>query len=448
MSIAVEALFTSALGLQAPWSVTKVELDTSKRRIDFEVGCEAKKLPCPACGVNGQGVHDRIRRDWRHLDFFQYEAWLHAEVPRVDCSACGKTSLVEVPWARPGSGFTLLFEALALSLCQSLPVAQAAAQLRVASKRLWRRIEHYVNAARARDVMTGIKVIGIDETSVKRGHEYVTVVHDLEAKRLLFMTPGRKHDTVVDFKAEVVAHGGDPDQIKHVCMDMSAAYTKGVTEALPQAQISYDRFHVIALANEAMDAVRREEMQSRPRVVRAALGTDSKAVKGMMWSMRKDPSDWTPHQMNTMYHLQRSNLRSARAWRLKQALRDVYAQGVSGNCEETAKAALQDWISWARRCRLEPFKKLANTLKDRLPGVVRGMLDGRSNAYVEAMNGLLQQTKTAARGFRTVNNFVAIAYLRMSKLKHLPQNPLRAAASRTDGVTRYRSGRQVPYKTA
>ncbi len=126
----------------------------------------------------------------------------------------------------------------------------------------------------------------------------------------------------------------------------------------------------------------------------------------------------------------------------------VYAQGVAGNCEETAKAALQGWISWARRCRLEPFKKLAMTIKKRLLGVVRGMLDGRSNAYVEAMNGLLQQTKTAAQSFRTVKNFVAIAYLRMSKLQHLPQNPLRPAVSRGNGVTRYRGGRQVPHETA
>jgi transposase len=325
MSIAVESLFTTALGLQAPWVVAKVDLDTAKRRIDFEVSCDTRQLTCPVCGASGQGIHDRIRREWRHLDFFQYEAWLHAEVPRVDCSACGKTTLVEVPWARPGSGFTLLFEALALSLCQALPVAQAAVQLRVASKRLWRRIEHYVNAARAKDEMKGISLIGIDETSLKRGHEYVTVVHDLAAKRLLFMTEGRSHATVVDFKADMVAHGGDPDQIEHVCMDMSAAYTKGVTEALPQAQISFDRFHVIALANEAMDAVRRNEMQSQPRVVRAALGTDRKAIKGMVWGMRKNPSDWNKNQMNTMYFLQRSNLQSARAWRLKQALREVYA---------------------------------------------------------------------------------------------------------------------------
>ena len=447
MSIAVEALFTSALGLQAPWVVARVDLDTGKRRIDFEVSSNAKQLPCPACGVSGQGIHDRVRRDWRHLDFFQFEAWLHAEVPRVDCSACGKTSQVEVPWARPGSGFTLLFEALALALCQTLPVAKAAAQLRVKSKRLWRRIEHYVAVARAKDDMTGVKLIGIDDTSIKRGQNYVTVVHDLDAKRLLFMTEGRSHKTVIDFKADLVAHGGDPDEIKNVCMDMSAAYAKGVTDALPQAQISYDRFHVIALANEAMDEVRREEMLSQPRVVRVALGTDRKAVKGLVWGMRKDPSDWNKDQGNTMYFLQRSNLKSARAWRLKQGLREVYAQAVGANCEETAKTVLQSWISWARRCRLDPFKRLAKTLRDRMPGVVRGMLDGRSNAYVEAMNGLLQQAKTAARGFRTVKNFVAIAYLRMSKLKYIPKNPLQSAAPRDHRATRYRNGRPVPHKT-
>jgi transposase len=451
MNVGVEALFTSALGLQAPWVVVKVDLDTAKRRIDFEVACDAKELTCPACGVSGQGIHDRIKRDWRHLDFFQFEAWLHADVPRVDCSACGKTSQVNVPWARPGSGFTLLFEALALSLCQTLPVAQAAALLRVQSKRLWRRIEHYVQKARAKDKMTGMRVIGIDETSLKRGHDYVTVVHDLEAKRLLFMTHGRSHKTVEQFKADMALHGGDPAEIEHVCMDMGAAYIKGVTEALPEAQISFDRFHVIAMANEAMDKVRREEMVEQPRVVRAAMGTERKAIKGMLWSMRKDSSDWTQDQHNTMYRLQRSNLKSARAWRLKEGLRVSYTVAVKANCATQAEVALLAWISWARRSRLEPFKKLAKTIKERLPGIVRGMLDGRSNAYVEAMNGMLQQTKRAARGFRDVKNFIAIAYLRMSKLKHLPINPLRPATSRNEGITgitRYRGGRQVPHKTA
>lgn len=439
MTLPVETLFTAALGLQTPWVVREVELNTVKRRIDFEVTCDAKRLACPACGAAEQGIHDRVRRDWRHLDFFQFEARLHADVPRVKCDACGKTSQVAVPWAREGSGFTLLFEAMALSLCRELPVAQAANLLRVAGKRLWTRIDHYIKAARSRDDMSGVRQIGIDETSVKKGHEYITVVHDLDAKRLLFACPGRDHETVATFAQDLTAHGGNPEAVAHVCMDMSAAYTKGVGKTLPQAAISFDRFHVVALANEAMDAVRREEMRTQPASVREALGsTDRKVLKGLMWGMRKNPVGWSSTQTEAMHWLQRSNLKSARAWRLKQALREVYAGALTANSEEQASIALRAWLSWARRCRLTPFKRLAKTLAERFDGVVRGMLDGRSNAYVEAMNGLLQQTKTAARGFRTVENFIAIAYLRMSKLKHLPANPFVPAVPLSLGRIRHR----------
>ena len=425
MSVDIESLFTSALGLQAPWSVEKVELDTSRRRIDFQLSCEAKRLPCPQCNAPEQGVHDRLDREWRHLDFFQFEAWLHAGVPRVACSACGKTSQIDVPWAREGSGFTALFEALALSLCQELPVRQAAALLRCTDKQLWRRIEHFVGAARQLDDMSEVKLVGIDDTSLRKGQNYITVVHDLDAKRLLFACEGRDHTSVLDFAAELKAHGGEPEQIRHVCQDMSAAYAKGVGMALPQAQISYDRFHVIAMANEAMDEVRRAEMSSQPQAVKEALGdNDRKLLKSLTWGMRKNPGGWTGKQLNTMHWLQHSTLKSARAWRLKMALRAVYAKATQGNDGVLSKEELLGWISWARRSRLEPFKKLAKTLQQKLDAVVRGMLDNRSNAYVEAMNGLLQQAKRAARGFRTASHFISIAYLRMSKLKHLPANPL------------------------
>ena len=128
---------------------------------------------------------------------------------------------------------------------------------------------------------------------------------------------------------------------------------------------------------------------------------------------------------------------AARGRGAKQALRDVYAQAVHSNDASHAEGLLKAWLSWAKRSRLEPFKRLAATLSERLPGVVRGMLDGRSNAYVEAMNGLLQQTKTAARGFRTVRNFISIAYLRMAKLKDLPANPFTPASPLDLGITRH-----------
>jgi transposase len=428
VGVGVEALFTSALGLVPPWVVEDVKLDTVKRRIDFEVACQGALLVCPHCGASGQTVHDRLRRSWRHLDFFQFEAWLHCEVPRVACAACGKTTQLPVPWARPGSGFTAAFEALALALCRELPVRQAAALLRCSDKQLWLRIEFYVEQARALEDFAGVQIVGIDETSLRRGQDYITVVHDLDAKRLLFATEGKEHQTVVDFAADLKAHGGDPAQVQHVCMDMSAAFTKGVGLALPNAAISFDRFHVVALAIDAMDQVRRTEMHDEPAAVNAALGSgDRKTIKGLMWGMRKNPMGWSARQLDSMYWLQRSTLKSARAWRLKMALREVYARAREHNSGEQASVDLRGWLSWARRCRLEPFKKLATTIKDRFDAVVRGMTDHRSNAFVEAMNGLLQQAKRAARGFRTSKNFIVIAYLRLSRLKHLPAHPFAPA---------------------
>jgi len=333
--------------------------------------------------------------------------------------------------AREGSGFTALFEALALALCRELPVKQAAALLRCADKQLWRRIEHYVEQARALDDMSTVTIVGIDETSLKRGQNYITVVHDLDAKRLLFATEGKDHQTVVDFAADLKAHGGDPEQVLHVCQDMSAAFAKGVGLALPNAQISYDRFHVVAMANEAMDEVRKAELRDDGAAVTQALGTtERKSIKGLMWGMRKNPKNWTQKQTNAMHWLQRSRLKSARAWRLKMALREVYARAVASNDQNLARTDLNAWLSWARRSRLEPFKKLARTITQRAEAVVRGMTDNRSNAFVEAMNGLLQQAKRAARGFRTSRNFIAIAYLRMSKLMHLPGHPFAPARAR------------------
>jgi transposase len=431
MSVGVEALFTSALGLQLPWVVEDVKLDTAKRRIDFEIGCRGTAQACPACGAGAQPVHDRLRRSWRHLDFFQFEAWLHCDVPRIACGGCGKTTQASVPWARPGSGFTAAFEALALALCRELPVRQAASLLRCADKQLWRRIAFYVGQARALENFAGVQTVGIDETSLRRGQNYITVVHDLDAKRLLFATEGRDHQTVLDFAADLKAHGGDPAQVRHACMDMSAAYAKGVGLALPQAQISYDRFHVVAMANEAMDQVRRAEMQDDAPAVRTALGAnDRKTLKQLMWGMRRNPSGWSKPQVNAMHWLQHSALKSARAWRLKMALQAVYAAARAHNNAEQASVDLRAWLSWARRCRLDPFKKLATTIKHRFDAVVRGMTDHRSNAFVEAMNGLLQQAKRAARGFRTAGNFIAIAYLRMSKLTHLPAHPFSPAPAK------------------
>jgi transposase len=278
--------------------------------------------------------------------------------------------------------------------------------------------------------------VGIDETSLRRGQDYVTVVHDLDAKRLLFCTPGRDHPTVKAFAEDLHAHGGEPTAIAHVCMDMSAGYLKGSTAYLPNAQISYDRFHVVKLAGEAMDEVRTAEWKTEQARVEEQLGSlTPKQRRSILWGMRRNPSGWSDTQTQAMHWLQRANLKTARAWRLKMALREVFANARTHNQAGLAGAELKAWLSWARRSRLEPFKRLAATLKSHFDSVVRGMLDHRSNAFVEAMNGLMQQAKRAARGFRTAANFIAIAYLRLGKLTHLPVSPFLPAVPLSVGLT-------------
>jgi transposase len=409
----IETLFTQALGLAVPWEVVDVKFSPEQHRIDFHVVCQAgADHACPACGAGGTAVHDWNERSWRHLDFFQYEAYLHAEVPRVKCPHCGKVSQVEVPWARPGSRFTLLFEALVVGLAPLMSVAGLARQMRVGDDPLWRILNHHVKAARALESHAGIEAIGVDETAAKRGQRYISVFFDLGSDRLLFATEGRSKETFKHFVKDFADHGGVPNEIRRVSMDMSASFQAGVAEQLPEATVCFDRFHVVALASEALDEVRRAEQKSAPE------------LKGSRWALLKKPLDWTVKQLNAMYTLQRSNLKTARAWRLKEALREIYRTATS---PEEAEPLLARWRSWASRCRLEPFKKLARTLKTHWEGVLNGFNEGCHNGKVEAMNRSLQEARARARGYRRTENFINMAYLIAGKLTHLPKSPFAKA---------------------
>ena len=404
----IETLFTQALGLVAPWQVDEVIFKPECGRIDFEVRFGAAVHACPACGAAAQPLHDRLARSWRHLDFFQYEAHLHAEVPRVACAGCGKVTQVAVPWAREGSRFTLLFEALTLMLAPTMSVLAAGRLLRVRSRRLWRVINHHVGRARDQESHARVRAIGVDETASKRGQTYISVFYDLDAQRLLFATPGRDKATLGKFASDLRAHGGQPTAITHVSMDMSGSFQAGAAEHFPAADVCFDRFHVVALSSKALDEVRRAEVKSAPE------------LKGTRWGLHKKPADWTVKQTDTMHWLQRSNLKTARAWRIKQALRSIYATATT---PDEANPLLKRWLSWASRCRLEPFKRLGRTISKHLPGVLNGFHPGKHNGRVEAMNRALQEARARARGYRRVENFIAMAYLIAGKLTHLPASP-------------------------
>lgn len=404
----MEQLFTQALGLMPPWAVTSVDFRQAEGAIYFAVACNAKRLPCPSCGAADQPIHDRIERRWQHLHFFQFRAYIDARLPRVACEACGKTLQVDVPWARAGAGFSLVLEAFVIALCQAMPVAHVARLVGVSDDRIWRVLKHHVAQARAREDHSTVRRIGVDETSTRRGQRYLTLFHDADARRLLFATPGCNAGTFTAFGADLQAHGGDPKALTDISMDMSKGFQNGAARTCPQARITFDPFHVVALASEALDQVRRAEARHEPD------------LKGSRWALLKRPSNWNREQINTMHWLQRSGLRTARGWRLKEALRAIYHE-----CSDpvVAEQLLRRWIGWARRSRLAPFKRVGATLRDHLAGIVEHFRSGLSNAFVEAMNAQIQAAKARAKGYATTENMIAISYLLCSKLRHLPRNP-------------------------
>jgi transposase len=404
-------LFTTALGLQPPWGVSSVSFDQKAGRIDFEVAAaRGWKFGCPACGEASQAVHDTRRRSWRHLNFFQYQAHIHADLPRVRCTECGKTSQVPAPWARAGSGFTQLFEALVVTLCRQMPVNSVARLLGVGDDALWRVLKHYVEGAREAADFSTVRAVGIDETAAHRGQRYVSLFLDLRANRLLFGCAGRDQSTVAGFAEDLRAHGGDPQAVEAVCIDMSKAFIAGVREHLPHAAITFDVFHIVQLANQAVEEVRRTEVKGSPE------------LRGTRWVWLKDARKWTRRQIGDFHHLSRTRLATARAWRLKEALRDLFAE----SCDRAEAATrFERWYSWARRCRLEPMKRLAKTLRAHLPGLLNGFDSGLRNGRLEGLNSLIQAAKARARGYRTERNLLTIAYLIAGHLEHLPASPFR-----------------------
>lgn len=409
-----KSLFTMALGLEAPWYVDDVAFDASTKQIDFEVAFKpGGRFECPSCAAADQPVHDTRRRSWEHLRFFEHKAFIHAAVPRVACRQCGKTRQVMVPWARSGSGFTQLFDAFVIALAREMPVKAVADLLDVGDDRIWRVLDHYVPAARALEDVGDVSAVGVDETAARRGHDYITLFHDLRAGRLLFACEGRDAGTVETFAEDLRARGGDPDAISAACIDMSRAYIAGVGRHLPRAAITFDRFHVIGLAGAALEEVRRAEVRSEP------------ALKHSRWMWLKDKHSWSKRQIAQHHDLSRMHLKTGRAFRLKEALRDIFA---AAETRADAQARLTAWIRWARRSRLAPFKKLALTLKAHWEGILNGFDSELTNGSVEAINGLIQAAKARARGYRKPRNLINMSYLIAGKLSHLPASPYRTTS--------------------
>jgi len=401
VSISQEDLFSIALGLEKPWFIKAIEFKVEEKQLDLFIDFESgSKFTCPLCGKSGRHVHDTIERTWRHLNFFQFKTYLHCRVPRTECDKCG-VKQVKVPWARKSSGFTLLMDSLIVLLAQHMPAKTVADLIGEHDTRIWRVLEHYVRVARSNEDFSKVHSVGVDETSRAKGHNYISVFVDLDNSKVVHVCEGRDSETITSFKSDYEAHKGMAGNITNFCCDMSPAFISGIESNFKNAAITFDRFHVIKLMNEAVDQVRRQEQ------------AHNASLKRTRYIWLKNPENLTEKQMKELGSLKDMRLKTSKAYEIKLSLRDFW----DIRDPVFAQSYLKKWYFWATHSRLTPVIDKAKTFKNHWNGILNYVNTRIDNGVLEGINSLIQAAKNSSRGFRSTKNFIITIYLRLAKLQ-------------------------------
>lgn len=397
-----EKLFAQALQIQEPWYVEKIDFDHKKEALTVQINFKkGSTFACTTCGKEAK-AYDTKEKILRHLNFFQYNCELVVRVPRIKCKKHGVLQ-VEIPFARPRASFTFLFESLAMTLCREMPINAVARILGEDDEKLWRMVSHYVNEARDQSDYSEVKKVGVDETSKKKGHNYVSVFVDLDERKTLYVTEGKDASTITEFRQDLEKHGGKSENIDHLSMDMSPSFIKGAKEEFPEAEVTFDRYHVIKLLNKAVDEVRRKEVK------------ENELFKKTRYIWLKNRNNHTTKQRRNLLHLEsitKLKSKTIKAYHIKETFQEIYR-------ETTKKGFLHQlnrWYFWATHSKIKPIINAAKIIKNHWDGVVQWFESRITNGMLEGFNSLIQATKAKARGYRSFKNFSTIIYLLTGKL--------------------------------
>jgi transposase len=394
-------LFGMALGIEEPVYIDEIAFDMAVGELhihmDFRRG---GRFSCSDCKESELPVHDTVKKTWRHLNFFQYKCYIHLRTPRTKCPDCGERLWIP-PWGRKQSGFTMLFEALVMVLAKEMPISRIGEIIGEQDTRIWRIVRFHVNKAYTKKDFSTVEKVGCDETSSRKGHNYVTVFADMDEGNVLFATEGKDSGTIKEFAGELPNHGAKAEQIKEVAIDMSPAFIAGVRDNLPNADVTFDKFHVIQALNKAQDEVRRIEQAKNP------------LLKSTRYIWLKNPENLTEKQKKQMETLRFENLKTAKVYQMKLTFQDIYRTIKE---PKAAEEAIKKWLSWAVRSRLEPIKKFAKMVKSHFAGIMRYFTSRLTSGAMEGINSRIQEIKRRARGYRNINNFIAMIYLETAGL--------------------------------
>lgn len=395
-------IFTAALGLQSPWYIKSVELkDTDSGRQELHIAVDHEAHAKFEYEGKQYSVYDHQLRTWRHLQFFQYDCYLHARVPRVKTDD-GKTKLVSVPWADAGSSFTLLFELNLLSLLQEDMSASAVGRrYEMDSRRVFRVMARHVSIALATQPLAEFEELSVDETSRKKGHNYLTILCDRIAKKVVGISVGKDKEAFAHALIDMEVRGASRETVKNVTMDMSTAYISAVEDYMKHVEIIFDRFHISQLLNKAVDQIRREEQREF-----------KEAFKNTRYLWLRKGDTLKEDQQHKLIELSQAYPKIGEAYRLKELFRELF------NAAEynQSLAPLNAWIEKAWDSGIKQLQDFVNTLHSHWYGIETYFKKIATNAYAENVNLKIQAIKRTARGYRNVQHFILMIYFHLGGL--------------------------------
>lgn len=379
-----------------------------------------RRRPVCPCGWKGRPVYDRSTRRWRHLDLGASKLFLEAEIRRLQCRRCDRVRTEAVDWARLGARHTRDFEDVVAWLCQHTDKTTVTKLLRTS----WETVAGIVGRVVAEHVdsrrLENIYRIGVDEVSYRKGHRYLTVVadHDREGA-VIWAGEGRDHTVLEEFY-DLLGEDGCAG-LEAVSLDMGGAYKKATDTKAPQARQCVDPFHVVKLANEAIDKARRQawniERRANPAIKRPR-GRPSAGspppppnkprwVKHTRWALLKDPDDLNDNQLEVLHQLRRERSVLYRCWQLKEGLRDLFRL----RRPEDAPEHLDWWLAWACRSRIPAFVTLSRTVRANRDRILAAVELGLSNSKLEGLNSKIRLINHRGYGHHSATALIAMIYL-------------------------------------
>lgn len=411
-----EKMFQQLLALGEAWQVTSMDYLEKEQKVVIRVKETAALWPtekCPDCHrPTVRGYDHAPERRWRHLNICQLQTEIACALPRGECQECRKVYTVRAPWEGRSRGQTQEFEAFALTLMREMPVKKAAEILGETDQKLWRALFAHVAAAWSDLSWEHVRWVGADEMNRKKGHNYLTVFVDLEAKRVLLAVEGKDAGVWERFAEELGNHNGHPRAITQIAIDMSPAYQKGAREWFGNATVVFDKFHVVSQVNQAVEAVRRRETHT-DAVAREQL-------EKTHWLWRKNPEGWTAKEAARWEQLQDKPLVTGLAYAMRLELQRAYASGTG----TMARRRFEGWCRWVKAEAdalasglLEPMRQAAAMVERHLEGILAHWRQGLTTAFLEGLNSLFSAVKRKARGYRSTEYQTAMLYFVAGKLE-------------------------------